>query len=84
MQQEEDQVTPASEEKGRENEDEEKEEEEGPAAGSLAQLLSRLNLVQQRKGEKPQKLLTEFSLKGVTQIVQKLQSSENSESTMCF
>ena len=57
-------------------EEEEDEEEEIPS--SLAELLSRLKLVQP-SGERPQKLLSEFSLKGVADIIQKMQSSENSE-----
>ena len=49
--------------------------------GPLAQLLSRLGLGRGgAERERPQKLLAEFSLKGVTDIIQKIHSSENSES----
>ena len=60
--------------------DKEKEEDGEEASGSLARLLSMLTLGQQTTGERHQKLLTDFSLKGIVGIVQKIQSSEeNSE-----
>jgi hypothetical protein len=59
--------------------DGEKEEDGEEASGSLVQLLSMLNLEQQTTGERHQKLLTDFSLKGIVGIVQKIQSSEENK-----
>ena len=62
----------------------EEEEEEFPRGGSLAELLLRLGLVPPgaaAERETPPKQLTEFSLKGIADIILKIQSSEISERT---
>ena len=69
--------------RGRETEEEGEgeEEEEDQGSSSLTQLLHRLGLVQPgaAEGETPQKLLVDFSLQGIADLIRKIQTSEHSE-----